>query len=370
MSCSNCSDGNCTDCNNNNSGCCNPCQACPTNSADCESLPSALDNFVRQFFGSVTKTEVNGVVTWTLPCNLDIGLPNNPRGDNEGLACYYLRLFQDGIVGLTGPKGDTGASGTNGKNAYAISTSAFNTPSLAAPAVQFNVIPTTVLSTGQMIFIPGVGWLTITNVFQQETVFATLIELIDSPSAVVNPGTLVLPTGPRGLSIKGDTGDKGDKGDQGNVGATGATGAVGATGPVGPTGTASTSEHSMVVGGATDYTFTSVYAKIDFGAADVEIVITSAGDYLVLLNLAITTSGGATDTFKIKLFNATDAVDVANTEKTFEVESGDRDLIHSSAIVTLTGSFPKTIQVYGVNNTAARGTAFFAETTLIYVKLS
>ncbi len=89
--------------------CSNPCSAAAGNTAACESTASALDNFIAHFFGEITKTELNGVVTWQLPCDLDVGLENNPRLQSEGLACYFLRLFQSGITGATGPQGPAGA---------------------------------------------------------------------------------------------------------------------------------------------------------------------------------------------------------------------------------------------------------------------
>src|SRR5258706_4602955 len=104
-------------CSDTNNGCCgSPCAITAANTAACETLPSQIENFTLQFFGTVFKTEVDGIVTWSLPCSLDVGLPNNPRGVDEGLACYFLRLFNDGIVGLTGPQGAAGTAGTNGTN--------------------------------------------------------------------------------------------------------------------------------------------------------------------------------------------------------------------------------------------------------------
>src|SRR5262245_24414684 len=95
---------------------CSPCSPCEEVSASNETLPSALENFILHFFGSVTKTVVNGKVVWTLPCDLAVGLPGNPRNSDEGLACYFLRLFEGGIIGLTGLQGPQGAPGTNGKD--------------------------------------------------------------------------------------------------------------------------------------------------------------------------------------------------------------------------------------------------------------
>src|SRR5437867_1500787 len=94
--------GGCGDCNQTfpSQSCNNPCNTCPPSTPECETLPSVLENFISQFFGRVIKSTLNGKVVWSLPCNLDIGLPENPRVDGEGLACYFLRLFDTGIKGL------------------------------------------------------------------------------------------------------------------------------------------------------------------------------------------------------------------------------------------------------------------------------
>jgi hypothetical protein len=134
-------------------------------------------------------------------------------------------------------------------------------------------------------------------------------------------------------------------------------------------GVSTTNSNALVVGGTTNYTFTNAYAKIDFGTNDLEATLTTPGTYLFLCQIIMTTSGGGTDTFGLKLFNSTLAADVANSEKTFEVESGDRDLIMIATIIT-TATPSNLIQIYGVNNTAARGTAFYAESTMIYVRLA
>jgi hypothetical protein len=79
----------------------NPCPSEPC-STQCdpahEPLPSTVDNFVTQFFGTVTKTCVNNQVVWSLPCNLDTGVPGYPRQPSEGLACYFKRLINDLFV--------------------------------------------------------------------------------------------------------------------------------------------------------------------------------------------------------------------------------------------------------------------------------
>lgn len=65
-----------------------------------EPLASALTNFTNLFFGPVTKTLVDGAVVWSLPCDLSTGVESNPRVAGEGLACYFLRLLQEGAVTL------------------------------------------------------------------------------------------------------------------------------------------------------------------------------------------------------------------------------------------------------------------------------
>lgn len=76
---------------------CSPCGFQGTPDPAAEPLASALENFIVSFYGSVTKTLVDGEIQWTLPCNLDAGLEENPRAEGEGLACYLLRLLQEGV---------------------------------------------------------------------------------------------------------------------------------------------------------------------------------------------------------------------------------------------------------------------------------
>lgn len=51
-----------------------------------------MNNFSTAFFGTVTKSCVNNVVVWSLPCELDAGVTGYPRLVNEGIACYLLRI--------------------------------------------------------------------------------------------------------------------------------------------------------------------------------------------------------------------------------------------------------------------------------------
>jgi hypothetical protein len=365
MSCNRCNNGNSGPCN------CNPCTACPENTVDCETLPSALDNFTQQFFGSITRTVVDGKVTWVLPCNLDIGLPGNPRFDDEGLACYFLRLFNEGIIGLVGPQGDTGEQGSDGHNAYTVTTSAFNRPTTANPVSQFTVIPSPVISVGQTVFVPGAGWLQITDIFQGETVFTTLVEEVSGPE-VINPGTIVLPTGPRGVSVKGDQGDVGPKGDQGATGATGATGAVGPTGATGPAGTPVTNANGMVVGGATNYTMTASYAKVDFGASDLEVTFAEVGTYLLIATLSCFNDSASIREWDFKFRNVTTGLDVPGSETFHYMEIPAVAIPQSRVIVTLvtTTAVNQTIQIFAqTSNAAVTQQIEFDGSSLVHVRL-
>lgn len=314
---------------------------------------------------------VNGQVVWTLPCNLNVGLPANPRGDQEGLACYFLRLFRDGIVGLTGPKGDTGDQGTNGNHAYTPTTTAFSAPTIGNPNVQFNIIPSPVVSIGQTIFLAGQGWFLINNIFQNQTVFASLVEAISTPTATCPPGTLVLPVGPRGLSITGPTGHQGVKGDKGDQGSKGDTGGTGATGAAGATGATATNSNAEVLGGATDYTMTAVYAQVDFGVVDLEVTLPTAGTYLILVNIVGINNSGATREWDFKLFNATTSADVANSESPHGLQ--DLNMVPQQATlmsIVQTTTVNNLIQVYAATSAAnATQTLYYTWSKIIFVKL-
>lgn len=204
MSCVDCGCGgggrnvNPLDCGSRLIQCNNPCRTGTGNTAQCEALPSQIENFTQQFFGTVVKTEINGEVVWSLPCHLDVGLPGNPRGVDEGLACYFLRLFQDGIGGLKGDKGDKGDAGAPGNSAYSVIKQSFTQPSLANPLVQFVVFANPAILTGLYVFVQGSGYYLVTDVQSDGVVFATLISPVASPSATIVAGALVVPAGPPG----------------------------------------------------------------------------------------------------------------------------------------------------------------------------
>lgn len=66
-----------------------------------ESVQSALDNFILNFYGAITKAVVNGQIVWTLPCDLAAALPGYPRDPSLGTACYFKSLFATFGVQIT-----------------------------------------------------------------------------------------------------------------------------------------------------------------------------------------------------------------------------------------------------------------------------
>jgi hypothetical protein len=203
---------------------CNPCPVCEPPDANCECLPSALDNFIDAFFGTVSKTVIDGKVEWTLPCDLAVGLEGNPRLPGEGLACYFLRLFGEGIVGLAGAPGLQGPPGLNGRHAWAVLAAPFVVPTDECPTVSFLVEDGTLLGEGTYLWIQGGSYYRVVAV-SGNRVFAQLVARSSPAGTVVPVGTRVLVTGPRGPA-----------GLQGSAGAPGAAGAPGPAGPAGPPG--------------------------------------------------------------------------------------------------------------------------------------
>jgi hypothetical protein len=189
-----------------NCHCTNPCSSAPVNTAACESVASQVANFTQQFFGDVVKTEVDGVVSWTLPCNLSVGLPENPRSEGEGLACYFLRLLGGEIVGLTGPAGADGAAGEAGGSAYTLLTAGFAMPTLGSPSVQVATAYNPAIPEGLDVFIAGAGWFNVAAKDETGTLWLTLVNPLLGATGWIPAGAIVVPTG---YSITGPIGATG-----------------------------------------------------------------------------------------------------------------------------------------------------------------
>lgn len=278
--------------------CCNnPCRVTRHNSARCEDLPSQIQNFTLQFFGTVVKSEVDGAVTWSLPCNLDVGLPNNPRGADEGLACYFLRLFMDGIVGLTGPQGEPGTPGTNGNNAYTVTLQAFTQPAEGSP-VSVITASNPAIAASTYVFIDGSGWYLVnTYDVASGAAFLTLVRGIVAAGTVIQCGKLVIPSGYPGAT--GAQGNQGAQGIQGLPGINYASINAFYTDPFG-----------------TDYNIQSTYQAVDFITSAPRVLLPNAGKYL--LTAAIDVKGitpvALSDAVSFKLVNTTTSADVTGSE--------------------------------------------------------
>lgn len=268
----------------------NPCHcACPTNTAQCETLPSQIENFTKQFFGVVTKTEVNGVVTWSLPCDLDTGLENNPRLPDEGLACYFKRLFEQGIIGLTGPEGDTGDNGEDGNNAYTVTLSSYAQPSGANPNVQVFTAFNPAIFEGLTVFIQTSGYYFVNATDGNGTLFLTLIQATAGAPAVITAGKLVVSTGPQGTGPQGERGIQGETGSQGNPG---------------QSFTVTNGQFHAAPGN--DYSTQIIYATVTFGGDSAEVPLPTQGKYALTAVVAFLGKPGIVlgDTLSLKLRDA------------------------------------------------------------------
>lgn len=340
------------------SNCTNPCATSSTNTAACESLPSALDNFITHFWGTLIKTEVNGQVTWSEPCGLEVGLQNNPRMPDEGLACYFLRLFEDGIVGATGPQGPAGSDGAAGANSYTVTLQGFTQPTSGAPNFSVRCYANPAILIGGVVFIATSGWHTVTAVGGDGTLFLTLLQALPSAPATITAGKVVVMTGPQG--------------------ATGATGAVGATGPVGPQGPAGdeyTPDNNFFVCTGADHSLTLALAEVQFGGTEPQVTLAqNGGKYLVEVIVGVEMDGTAAaspgESITVRLWDATAAAYIADADQTVQCfDPSQRGQIVMRAIVT-TANPNTTLQLYASISVAGKGVIEPDRTSLSYVRLS
>lgn len=347
----------CSDCNNTvTSGCCgNPCGAGPGNTAACESLPSQIENFTIQFFGTVVKTECDGKVTWSLPCSLDVGLPNNPRGVDEGLACYFLRLFTDGIIGLTGPPGAPGEPGLNGNNAYTVTLSSFTQPSLVNPHIQVNTPFNPSILTGTYVFISTSGWYLIDDADPSGVLFLTLARSLPGASGTITAGKLVVPSGFPGTSVTGPQGPQGPAGAQGTPGAS---------------FTATNGFYFATVG--TDFPLDITYQAVTFVNSSPAILLPAIGTYAISVVATVLGMAGVatTDIIKLKLRNTTDNADVPGSEmklSNFVVDQLGQIVI---SVGVTTSSLNNTVALFGECTTAGKVNVVALNTTVAFVRLA
>jgi hypothetical protein len=346
MSCSSCGHDNCGCCgtpagcscsaNPSRTDCCNgnPCSPAECNTPECESLNSQINNFTKQFFGEVVKSEVNGEVVWTLPCDLEEGLPNNPRAADEGLACYFIRLFSEGIIGLTGPAGETGPAGTNGFNAYTVTLASFTQPSTGSPNVNVTVLPNPAILEGLYVFIGTSGWYVVNFVDPSGVLHLSLSQAVSGAVAgsTVTAGKLVVPAGHPGIGTTGPTGPQGPQGNQGVAGDT----------------------FTTINGGYFDntgsnYTITTSAAAVDFSTSMAQVLLPDAGKYIVMASADILGLAGAvtSDFVEIKLRNITDSADLDGSLKQItNINSGRKSSMAIIPVPYTTSGANRTIRLY------------------------
>jgi hypothetical protein len=242
----------------------------------------------------VVKTSVNGEIKWSLPCQLDVGLPSNPRGVDEGLACYFLRLFNAGITGRQGPPGCPGTNGTNGYNAYTVVAKSFPQPTLANPLTQVSVFADPAMIAGLTVFIAGSGTYLITDAQPGGVLTLTLIQPVSNPGTTVPIGALVVPSGP---AIPGPQGVQGVQGIPGIQGLVGGTVAVDA-------GLYSSLDSiGGVIPGRGDFGITGGISTVVFGSSTPGFAPAYAGTYLVTVSTVVQANGtpGPSDSFNMRL---------------------------------------------------------------------
>ncbi len=349
--------------NSGSSLCSNPCGVTAANSVTCESLPSQVENFTKQFFGTVVKTEVNGQVSWVLPCDLNVGLPANPRGADEGLACYFLRLFMDGIVGLTGPQGEPGTPGTNGRNSYTVSLASFTQPSEEAPTVQVQTLYNPALFVQAVIMIQGSGWYRVDLADESGNLWLTLIEPFGSVSAgdTITSGKLVVPTGPQGVSITGPIGPQGPQG------------------VPGPTGGTYSTTNSQTVGLGIDYEVTNTFQQVNFGTVNPAVTLPVAGTYLLTATITVYKSGTAPsappDAVYLELYDANAAIALVESQMVEAHLTADQWGTYTISVLYTVGGANHSIQLFArtagvVGDTFIAASADNHNTVINYVRLA
>lgn len=340
-----------------NPSCSNPCGTGDLNTAQCESLPSALENFIIHFFGQVEKTEVDGRVVWTLPCDLSTGLPGNPRLPDEGLACYFKRLFEDGITGVQGPKGDPGASGTPGNNAYTVTLMSFLQPADGA-TVNVKVSANPVVKLGLIVFIDGSGWLRVDAAGLDSTYTMTMIQPLTGVAvgATIAAGKVVVPTG--------NQGPQGETGNQGIQGPTGAQGSPGVN---------YSATQGYVRGTGSNYAVQLAFAQVTFGGEEAEVTLPETGTYIIHYCAGVYLDGTAAvypgEQIQVKLKDITAGSFIFGSDRMVQCFGpGSRGHINVNIVVSVVGAH--TLRLWAAASQSNKVYVLPAETTMFYSRLS
>ena len=341
--------------NHTNSQCCNgPCGISESNTAACESLPSQIQNFTEQFFGQIVKSEVEGRVTWLLPCSLETGLENNPRATDEGLACYFLRLFREGIIGLTGPQGAAGASGANGRNAYTVTTAGFTQPTLGAPNVSVATLFNPAILQDTYVFIFSSGWYLVNSADSSGTLSLTLVKSVTGASGTITAGKLVVPSGFPGVSVAGPAGPQGP---------------AGAQGPAGESLTETNAFSFATVG--TDFNLPITFTAVNFVNSSPAVTLTDAGTYKITAVVGLVGLAGVltSDVAAFKLRNISNSSDLGGSTVDLNFLADTQKEQLTIDVIATTDGPNQTIALFGQATTIDKIAAVALRTTITAVRI-
>jgi hypothetical protein len=264
-------------------------------------------------------------------------------------------MFENGIIGLTGPVGDDGAAGADGFNSFTVTLQSFTQPTAGSPNVTVFTALNPAIVVGMTVFISTSGWYTVNAVESTGALFLTLVQKLSSASGTITAGKLVVPTGPQGVSITGPTG---------------ATGATGPQGTPGETLTASNDMFSTDIG--VDYALPVIYTKVDFNNAIPELLLPAEGTYLITAAVAIIGNAGVltTDTSNFKLRDTTIGADLTGSEKTINGLQN-TDLRHVVInVIYDSDSANHSVALFGKCSTASKVSVVALQTTITFVRIA
>jgi hypothetical protein len=297
---------------------------------------------------------------------LDVGLPSNARGATEPLACYFLRLFADGVFGTPGTPGAPGDAGPAGRNAYTFVTHDFTQPALNNPQLIIRTVFNIAIQPGMHIFIPTSGWYHVDAVTPDGSIFVTLLQATIAPEPIIRSGCLVLPSGAQGVATpgaKGQPGAKGAKGDQGNKGLPGNPGLPGLPAPVSGVTNNNGQYHTDVGTDHKNPNTGPAWTPVDFTVSLANVTLTTPGVYLLNVCTMLKTADSGTS-FELRLYDITTALAVAGALE-FTKSTSPRCLSMSAILTTTNANEVIRLEAFGKN-----GTVYADNTTITFVQLA
>jgi len=125
----------------------------------------------------------------------------------------------------------------------------------------------------------------------------------------------------------------------------------------------------QVTGSGGNFAFPDLaFNRVDFSGTDPQVALPTAGTYWVKAIVSVLAGSQAVDSFSFKFYNSTDAADISDSTRTCSNGTENQTFqVILENVVTVTAG--KTIQLYGRNATAARGSTISTETSISYVRL-